>query len=205
MNKRFGFTLVEMLVSLAIFGVITGFVMANLRVGGQGDELRISSQLVASAIRRVQTMAVAGQTVYFCRQTGELVGSKLCPTGQDAECPEGTCAKEIPPGGFGVHFSTAAGSERTIITFADLDRDYGYDAGEEIRRDSVSSGALVGVSTLQPVTDDQLDIVFAPNAMAVYFNKSTETAIATIVVRHSHTGAAKRVIVNSLSGQISAE
>ena len=205
MTKRMGFTLVEMLVSLAIFGVISGFVMANLRVGGQGDELRLSSQLVASAIRRIQTMAVAGQTVYFCRKSGEITGSKLCSTGKDTECLEGSCVKETPPGGYGLHLSSAAGSERTMITFADLDRDHGYDAGEEFRRDSVSSGTLVGVSTLQPVTEGKLDIVFAPNAMAVYFNQSTEMAIATITLRHSHTGAAKRVIINSLSGQISAE
>ena len=205
MNVRSGFTLVEMLVSLAIFGVISGFVMANLRVGGQGDELRISSQLVASSVRRIQTMAVAGQTIYFCRNSGEITGSKLCPTGQDLECSEGSCVREIPPGGYGLHLASAPGSERTIITFADLNRNYGYDPGEEFRRDSVSSGPLVGISELQPSTDGKLDIVYAPNATAIYFNQSTETAIATIIMRHSHTGATKRIIVNSLSGQISAD
>ncbi|MFA6603414.1 MAG: prepilin-type N-terminal cleavage/methylation domain-containing protein [Patescibacteria group bacterium] len=205
MNDRSGFTLVEMLVSLAIFAVITGFVMANLRVGGQGDELRLSSQLVASSVRRIQTMAVAGQTVSYCRKDGESTGTRLCPSGASAECLEGSCVKEVPPGGYGIRLSTVAGSERVIITFADLDRDYGFDDGEEIRREPVSSGALVGVSALAPEAGGNLDIVFAPNATTVYFNQTVETAIATVTLRHSQTGATKRVFINSLSGQISAE
>jgi prepilin-type N-terminal cleavage/methylation domain-containing protein len=197
-----GFTLVEMLISLAIFGVITGMVLANFRAGAQGDELRISSQLVASAVRRAQSLAIAGQTVAFCR--GGANDLKLCPGGV-ADCTGGTCVTEVPAA-FGIHFSTAPGEERRMTQFADTDNDKTLGPGEAMRSDSISSGPFVDVVGLAPEVGGALDIVFVPPKPSTVFNAdAAPDGIAAITVRHRTTGAEKRVTVNKVSGQVSAE
>lgn len=196
-----GFTLIEMLISLAIFGVITGMVMANFKQGSQGDELRISSQLMASAIRRAQTAAVAGQTTSYC-----VLGTndkKLCKNAGD--CPSGTCATEVPHG-YGVHFSSAAVENRKVIMFADIDGDNVYSPSEAIRTDNVSSGPFVYVQTVAPTVGGMLDIVFVPPKPTIFINNNvTADGIATITVRHDNIGQQKRITINKVSGQISAE
>jgi prepilin-type N-terminal cleavage/methylation domain-containing protein len=200
-NDR-GFTLVEMLISLSIFAVVTAFVTANFRVGRQGDELRLSSQLAATAIRRAQTLATAGQTTAFCR--GGTNDLKTCPSGLSSECGGGTCVVEVPRG-YGIRFSTAAADARKLITFADLDGDRAYDVGELLRTDAVSPGLSVRVSTLSPTAGSTLDIVFEPPKPTVYFNGSTATGIATITTLHSVTNQVKNVTVNRITGQVNAD
>ena len=78
-----GFTLVEMLISLAIFAVVTAMAVANFRAGAQGDELRVSARIIASTVRRAQTQAVAGSSVFFCH--GGTDEGKVCPSGDDID------------------------------------------------------------------------------------------------------------------------
>ena len=197
-----GFTLIEMLISLAIFGVITGMVMANFKLGAQGDELRISSQLVASSIRRAQTMAIAGQTVAYCQ--GGTNNLRFCPNGA-AQCPGGSCVREIPPG-YGVHFSTATGENKKTIIFADLDGNNIYSTTEEIDRDSVSSGPFVRVSAVAPAASNALDIIFVPPKPTIVLNNNaTADGVAVVTVRHDTIAKEKRITINKISGQISAE
>ncbi len=197
-----GFTLIEMLLSMSIFAVVTAFVTANFRAGRQGDELRLSSQLVATAIRRAQTLAVAGQTTAFCR--GGTRDLQTCPSGLSAECGGGTCVVEVPRG-YGIRLSTTSPDDRSVILFADLDGDRAYDAGELIRSDSASPGPSVKVSTLSPAAGATLDIVFEPPKPSVYFNGSTATGVASVTTRHAATGQTKNVTVNRITGQVNAD
>lgn len=201
-RRQGGFTLIEMLISLAIFAVVTAFVTANFRVGRQGDELRIASQLAASAVRRAQTAALAGQVVRWC--DGGTNDRKLCPGGTDAECGGGICRRDTPSG-FGVRFSTADGENRTSVMFADIDGDKRYDPGEDIRHDNVSSGPFVIVSAVDPAASDALDIVFTPPKPSVTYNAATTDVVATVTLRHTDTLQEKGVTVNAVSGQVSAE
>jgi prepilin-type N-terminal cleavage/methylation domain-containing protein len=201
MNAR-GFTLVEMLVSLSIFAVVTAFVTANFRAGRQGDELRVSSQLVASSIRRAQTLAIAGQTVFWC--DGGAQDRRTCPGGTDAECGGGVCRRDIPDG-YGAHFSTVDGEDRRVTVFADIDGDLRYDEGEAIRSDSVSSGPFVFVQALAPEDGSALDIVFTPPRPGITFNGDTSQVVAAIDLAHRETGAVDTVSVNAVSGQVNIE
>lgn len=200
-NAR-GFTLIEMLLSLSIFAIVTAFVTANFRAGRQGDELRLSSQLVASAIRRAQSLATAGQTTAFCR--GGTRDLQTCPSGLSSECGGGTCVVEVPRG-YGIRFSTVAVDARKVILFADLDGDRAFDAGELIRSDSVSPGPSVRVQALVPVAGNTLDIVFEPPKPSVFFNGLTTTGIATVTTVHSVTNQTKNVSVNRVTGQVNAD
>lgn len=201
MSRHSGFTLVELLVSMAIFAVITGFVMANFRAGSQGDEIRLASQIVASEVRRAQTQALAGQMTKFCREAG--VDGRTCES--DLDCGDGACVSDVPRGGYGLHLSVMEGENRAVILFADTNVNYAYDAGEQVRRVSISPNVFVNVTGVEPMTAQQsLDIVFTPPKPTVRLNGSVG-ALARITLTHRSTQAVRSVTVNALSGQVSAE
>lgn len=201
-SSRAGFTMIEMLISLSIFAVITAFVTANFRAGRQSDELRQSTQLLATAIRRAQTMAISGQTVPYCQ--GGTNDKKVCPNGTSAECGGGTCVRDLPKG-YGIRLTTVAATASKVVLFADIDGDLAYDAGEEIRVDSVTPGPFVSVTSLNPVSSNVLDIVFVPPQPKVWFNGSTASAVASVTLTHRTTGLTKSVSVNQITGQINAD
>jgi prepilin-type N-terminal cleavage/methylation domain-containing protein len=195
-----GFTLIEVLISLAIFAVITGFALANFRLGGQGEELRLAAENLASAVRRAQTQAIAGQTVFACDAT-----RTLCDPADAAACPAGVCSA-IVPRGFGVRVAIGEGRDRSIIQFADIDGDKDLDAGEVTSRESVSLTPQVAVSALSVSFDGALDIVFVPPRPRTHFSADRfPDTVAAITLRQSATGATRTVTVNRISGQISVE
>jgi prepilin-type N-terminal cleavage/methylation domain-containing protein len=202
MKSAAGFTLIEMLISLSIFGIITGFVMANFRAGSQSDELRASSLIVAGVIRRAQTAALTGETAHFCRDEAGTDG-RICNS--NADCGTGTCVNDVPRGGYGVHFETAEANKRFMVSFADTNGNGAFDATEQYRRDSVSANIFVSVNSLNPINEGVLDIVFVPPRPAIKFNNSTGEPIATIILKHRSTNNTKTITVNSLSGQVSAD
>ncbi len=201
-----GFTLVEMLVSLSIFAVVTGFVMAGFGQGRQSDELRISAQIVASALRRAQSFALSGQTVQYCRSTSNPNdANKFCPGGS-SQCDTGySCVVDVPPG-FGVHFTTDANGNNKSVFFADLNNDKIYQTTEAIRTDSITPGPLVIVSSLRtsnPVSF--LDVVMQPPKPTIYFNGSVTDSIATIRIVHRQGTQWRDITINRISGQINAD
>src|SRR3989344_8609875 len=98
---RAGFTLIELIVSMAIFGTIATLVVANLRGGTQRSELTLGATTVAEAIREAATRTNAGELVGMC--VGGSMNGRACPgTG----CGAGSnCVNTLPLGGFGVHVS----------------------------------------------------------------------------------------------------
>lgn len=204
MKDRQGFTLVELLVSMAILAVMSGLVVANIRGGSRGDEVRQAEQLVASAFRKAQTQTVAGKTAWRCR-AGNFIG-KTCPNGSDAECgPGGICRDEAPPGGFGVRVSVADGSNKHIVIFADADGDRRFDAGEETERLPVAASGHVIIQGVSPLDGQYLEVVFAPPAAQAWFNGGQESVTAWVEVVHDSGGETKKISVNRVSGQITAD
>jgi len=201
-----GFTLVEMLVSLSIFAIVTGFVMAGFGAGRQSDELRLSTQIVASSVRRAQSFALSGQTSQYCRSaTNPNDANKFCPGGS-SQCDTGySCVVDVPPG-YGVHFTTDASGNNRSIFFADLNNDKTFQAAETIRTDSVTPGPLVVVSSLRTSsTMTSLDIVMQPPRPTIYFNGSTADSVATIRLMHKQGLQWKEVTINRISGQVNAD
>jgi len=96
-----GFTIIELLVAIAIFIVVTGLIVANFRRGARSDELRIAASGLASTLRRVQTMV----------QAGVLTNSTF------------------PVGGYGVHVSITDPSH--YFVFADFNNNKNYESSSE--------------------------------------------------------------------------
>ncbi len=57
---RKGFSYIELVISLGIFIVISGLMLANFRAGDNANELQKSADLLAASIREAQTRALSG-------------------------------------------------------------------------------------------------------------------------------------------------
>jgi len=115
--KKLGFTIIDLVVSMAIFVLITSAVVANFRVGQYGDSVRQSASISAGFLREAQTMSLQG-----AKEEG----------------------KSFPQGGYGVSFAISNPGE--IVLFADYDGDYSFDEGEKIKSEILPKQATHGLS-----------------------------------------------------------
>jgi prepilin-type N-terminal cleavage/methylation domain-containing protein len=90
-----GFSLVELIVSITIFLILSTLLIANFYRGRQADDLRLSAQEFAGYLRRVQNLSTAGQSIFT-------------PTGE-----------RVPPGGYGISIPWV-GNANTYVLFADI-------------------------------------------------------------------------------------
>jgi prepilin-type N-terminal cleavage/methylation domain-containing protein len=201
-NRARGFTLIELLISLSIFAILTTMTITNYNAGTQSDELRSAGQLLASAVRRAQTMALSGQTENICLAGSDI--NQICTPGAAATCPPGQCVAEVPHG-YGIHVSTISSENTQYVIFADINGNRAYDQGEAIRTDTVSSGRSVIVSAVNPAASGSLDIVFEPPQPKAWFNGSNAAVVADITLKHTATNATRNVTVNLITGQVNAD
>lgn len=98
-NFLTGFTLVEMIVVVGIFALVTGLILGNFREGKKNDDLRRGTLELEDNLRKVQVLGMSGQIVSVCVE-GEDEG-KSCEA--DDDCDGGTCESRVPTGGFGIN------------------------------------------------------------------------------------------------------
>ncbi len=92
-----GFTLIELIVSVAVIIIISAIALANYHFGGDIDNLNSSVQELVTNIRKVQHLALSA---------AEFEG-------------------DVPKGGYGLYFDI--NNTSSYILFADCDRDKEYD------------------------------------------------------------------------------
>ncbi len=95
------FTLIEMVVVIAITGIISGLVLANMRAGGQIRDLNSDAEKLAGIIKQAQMMALSGKQINSSR----------------------------PPGGYGVYLT--ADSYKLFADDYDNDGEHQYDDGDD--------------------------------------------------------------------------
>lgn len=169
-----GFTLIEILVVLAIIVIITGIVIFNIGTERQNSALLRSSQKLSLDLRRAQSFALSSK-VY--KTTGV-------------------------PCGWGIHFN-GAGSTSYII-FADLasfadcsDRDFvrAGNGSEDFEIINLESGI-----TVSSLSSGLSDIVFTPPDPIVTFIPAQISASVTLINKNSAT----RVVTINKTGFISS-
>jgi len=153
-----GFTLVELLVTTLIIGLVSTFVFVNFRGGNDALALQRSAQLVIQDVRRAAELALQAEQAVTCG-SGALSG-------------------------YGIHFDS--GTPTSYIIFAECSgsaQSDAYDAGEDEIFRTVTLERNIEILQIDPV--DPLSIIFVPPDPSVSF--SDGVASGTIVVGISGT------------------
>ncbi len=172
-----GFTLTEMLIAIAIIGSLSTLVVVNISQLKSGSAVTYSSEEFSALLRQSQLWSLTGQTYSGTR----------------------------PAGGWGIHIETCTAGSCTYFLFADTypsTPNYTYDDGNDIKVQSVSLDATVGVSSISPINGNSIDIVFDTPSGSVYLNGTQVDDEAVIVFTHAQSGDQKTVRVNQVTGRI---
>lgn len=124
-SSKQGFTVVELLIVLGVFSMLTGVVLARYRTFDTNARFVNASEDVILALRQAQVYGV---------------GAK----GHTVTCGGATafdCA-------YGVYFSTAAANKNGITFFVDANNNKIYDAGEELPSEKISWASNIAVTGL---------------------------------------------------------
>lgn len=204
-QKRSAYSLPELIVSMAIFGILASIVLANFHRAGLSGDLRISSQELAGNVRRVQNLATVGQAI-----------------GTDA-------GNLVPPGGYGIAFRITAASAQYIM-FADFTDAFGAPPVCELTNPSnadseydegpgcdtmIESGAVLlkrnvrinkidlpndGLGCLDP--SSTVDITFKPPKPVPIIDGQVGKTVL-VELEHTQTNETRVLTIIGASGQIS--
>jgi prepilin-type N-terminal cleavage/methylation domain-containing protein len=185
-----GFTLVELLVTISIFVVMTSILLIKYGNFSQGTLLTNLAYDVALTIRTAQTYGVSVQ--------GQTSGG----------IPDFTYA-------YGVHFDKSTGSNQQIILFVDLDKNGVYDTGEtvsvyNIKRGAKIAGFCVSITGICSAIDSNInyvDISFLrpnPDAGICYNEINCNQQYLKIFVQSGDDNSVRSVTIRR-TGQISID
>ncbi len=163
-----GFTMIELLVSIAIMTILIGVFLVNYRGADNRTELNLSAQRMVSFIRLAQNNTLG---------SAEYNG-------------------QIPEGGWGVHFDLAS-STNDFYIYADLDEDMQMDSGEYntsygARKITLPSGIYLASTTM----GDLVDITFLPPDPTTTIWDGFSSSTYVRIQLEEPEGSRKRVLVN---------
>lgn len=194
MNR--GFTIVELLVALGIFAVISSVVMVNFNAGNRNSELRLGADLLASFIRDAEARTAAGETACACVVGGDTSTALACAPGA-VSCGSGVKTALIPLGGWGIHVQNA-GKDATV--FADFNNDHRMGTGEAVRIERLSPSGGVEVRTI--ACGSPWDLAFVPPFGTIWTNGAQSNASCAVTLEQTLSGAQRSVLYAPLSGRI---
>ncbi len=146
-NKNlFGFTLIELMVSISIIAIISSMYLVNYRSANKATQLSLAMQKLSSDIRLAQNYSLG------------LVDFN----------------GEIPEGGWGVHFNQGDNFYTIFAdSFDDTIGSYTFDdSSEEFRKINLPKGVSIDSIAIgdTPDMESSLDIVFLPPNPTTYIN-----------------------------------
>ncbi len=177
MNK--GFTVIEIIVVLAIVAVIMGGMLFNVGLEKQGSALFRSAQNLSLDLRKVENNALSSRVF-----------------------------RDRVPCGWGIHFnwpdltSYIIFADTAINDCDGVDRDYKRDAGGSEDLETVNLEAGIKIDS---ITNNVTDIIFIPPAPSVAFTSSFgQEAIDVVKIILSNKKFSTREITINKTGFISS-
>ncbi len=171
MNR--GFTLVELLIAITIFTLITLAAVVNFRGADPSKQISLQAANVVSSLRQAQVQA----------QGGEPFNGSL------------------PQGGYGVAVSACSVPPCSVTIFADQNGNFAMESPAEIVQ-TVSLGSQVTITGVS-IGGPAHILFRLPSAAVCFNNTCSGSAPATITLGAVGTSVTKTITINQLSGQIS--
>ncbi len=209
-NRLPGFTLIELMVSIAIMGIIAVVTMNDLRSSQRKDQLNNAARIVAADLRTFQAQALTGQNVKSC-----LSGTSVIVCEQSANsCSNGSisCIAQ-PPSAVGLHFKTAV---TEYDEFADVaSSDWQENLPNELLQ--IRSLPLLGAQNVViqeliagSVTVTDADVAFKRQTGNMGINGCYDCGSSgpynlTIRLKQTQTNETKDVVLDAVTGRISIE
>ncbi len=164
--RQNGFTLIEMLVSIAILALLSTVIIANYRAGQRQVNVQNAANQLASDLRVAQNYTLSGKE---------------------------NASGNFPTGGWGVHLVNGNAS---YILFADNNGNYTYDAGEEFKTLNLPNKTQISAIQINGSDTSPLDIVFEPPDPTTYIDGTKNNNDAEITLIETDSSKTKKVKVN---------
>jgi len=174
--KKSGFTLVELIVSVAIIAMVTGIFLANYSSANRRSDLTMTAQKMVSDTRTAQNYALGLARYGF------------------------SGSSNVPTGGWGVHIDLQAYGNNKYVIFADDNQNGVYDNGEA----DIRYGAQVTTLPMNIIIDSvssgtKADITFLPPDPVTTITGSVSTfKQVDIALKDTKTNSIKTVRINYL-------
>lgn len=216
-----GFTIAELLVVIALVGILAVMVMVNFRSGEHSNNLRQASTILLQDLRLAQNYTIGGSSLNYCDESaGESYFGVHCDLGYGILCGDvgnpNLCRNGVPLGGYGIN--TASTENYTV--FADTNNNQELDGPN--RAITFRDISLKGIHIIKfklgsqeavtPSSDNYLNILFEPPRGTVHFfvklfeaelSDSQETLASMLISSDYVSGSCRKVTINRISGQIS--
>lgn len=124
-----GFSLLELMVVIAILGLVFSLSAAQLSAPSETQLLRLETRKVISHLRAVRAQALSHSRIFVVEMNEEEIGYAVSPSGETLEVPEGMTLTITPD---------ATGSEAGITTISSAVRFY---------PDGSAGGGTISLST----------------------------------------------------------
>lgn len=189
--KNLGFTIIELLITLGIFSVLTSVVLANYFTFGANSEFVNASEDVVLSLRQAQVYGAGTKESSDC---GAALSSFECA--------------------YGVHF--AANTPHGFTSFVDTNNNGNYDAGEgteaivwndAISITGINCGLIASPCTGNITNGATMDVTFkrpSPDARIRDLSVVAGYSYGWITLSDGNTGKTSTIVV-SLAGQISVQ
>ncbi len=209
-----GFTLAELLVVIALVGILAVMVMVNFRRGEHSNNLRQAGTALLQDLRLAQGYTIGGSSLNYCDGDGQNDYGKSCD--DDSDCGSFVCKNGVPLGGYGINIASA----ENYTVFADTNNNQELDGSPNrviILRTLTLKGIHVshfklGDQISKPAGNNYLNIIFEPPQGTVHFFvgsdeselvESQETLASMLISSDYVSGSCRKVTINRISGQIS--
>ena len=200
LHSRRGFTMIELMITIGIFVIITGTVLVNFRGGERQEELRSVTENVKSLLNQARNMTLTGQvTTYMNYSGGRATG--------------------FPPGGYGIEIRRPYRSDRDQYRFVAVNAIPGTTAYESeiwyvgqiqpnnfpIALSVIPTSHLQDIFTMVTFEPPNGAMVFRIGGGRIIDAESYRTGQAIYIRHEAFPGQYKRITLDRISGRISTE
>lgn len=196
-QNKSGFTMLELIVSLAMFAIITAVAIAGFRGATPAEELRIARRKLIEDLRTAQIYALTG---------------RKCQEGDGGDNNENCPLNTVPAGGYGLCIQRCSAPPCSYILFADNNSSKRYDDGEMLSDGQKEFGGKIIINRFSLFAaeswigeDDPVDIVFSPFSTNLSINNDEDISKIKIFLRDSRINQEIMILVDRLTGVIAEE